>query len=111
MLDARRLEVYSAVYDVSYKETRQTKAEVITSDSYKDMLEFSTVYFIGNGVPKTQELISHPNTRFIEKKLPSASQMGTLTYDKFKDNNFEDVAYFEPYYLKDFIAIPSKKQF
>ena len=111
MLDARRLEVYSAIYYVSYKETRQTKAEVITSDSYKDILESSPVYFIGNGVPKTQELISHPNARFIEKKLPSASQMGALTYAKFKNNDFEDVAYFEPYYLKDFIAIPSKKQF
>ena len=110
MLDARRLEVYSAIYDVFYKESRQTKAEVINSDSYKDMLKLSPVCFIGNGVPKTQELISHPNTRFFEKKLPSAAQMCSLSYAKFKKSDFEDVAYFEPYYLKDFIAITSKKQ-
>ena len=111
MLDARRLEVYSAIYDTSYNETRQTEAEVITLDSYKELLDLSPVYFIGNGVAKTQQLVSHPNAIFIENKLPSAAQMCTLTHAKFNDNDFEDVAYFEPYYLKDFIAIPSKKQF
>ena len=111
MLDARRLEVYSAIYDASYNETRQTEAEVITLDSYKELLDLSPVYFIGNGVAKTQLLLSHPNAIFIENKLPSAAQMCTLTHAKFNDNDFEDVAYFEPYYLKDFIAIPSKKQF
>ena len=111
MLDARRLEVYSAIYDASYNETRQTEAEVITLDSYKELLDLSPVYFIGNGVAKTQLLLSHPNAIFIENKLPSAAQMCTLTHAKFNDNGFEDVAYFEPYYLKDFIAIPSKKQF
>ena len=111
MLDARRLEVYSAIYDTSYNETRQTEAEVITLDSYKELLDLSPVYFIGNGVAKTQLLLSHPNAIFIENKLPSAAQMCTLTHAKFNDNDFEDVAYFEPYYLKDFIAIPSKKQF
>ena len=111
MLDARRLEVYSAIYDASYNETRQTEAEVITLDSYKELLDLSPVYFIGNGVAKTQQLVSHPNAIFIENKLPSAAQMCTLTHAKFNDNDFEDVAYFEPYYLKDFIAIPSKKQF
>ena len=110
MLDARRLEVYSAIYDASYNETRQTEAEVITLDSYKELLDLSPVYFIGNGVAKTQQLVSHPNAIFIENKLPSAAQMCTLTHAKFNDNDFEDVAYFEPYYLKDFIAIPSKKK-
>ena len=111
MLDARRLEVYSAIYDASYNETRQTEAEVITLDSYKELLDLSPVYFIGNGVAKTQQLVSHPNAIFIENKLPSAAQMCTLTHAKFNDNDFEDVAYFEPYYLKDFKAILSKKQF
>ena len=109
MLDARRLEVYSAIYDASYNETRTTEAEVLTSESYKELLESTPVYFIGNGVAKTQLLLSHPNAIFIENKLPSAAQMCTLTHAKFNDNDFEDVAYFEPYYLKDFIAIPSKK--
>tara|TARA_B110000971_G_scaffold122278_2_gene125169 strand:- start:6957 stop:7643 length:687 start_codon:yes stop_codon:yes gene_type:complete len=111
MLDARRLEVYSAIYDTDYNETRTTEAEVLTSESYKELLESTPVYFIGNGVAKTQLLLSHQNAIFIENKLPSAAQMCTLTHAKFNDNDFEDVAYFEPYYLKDFIAIPSKKQF
>ena len=111
MLDARRLEVYSAIYDTDYNETRTTEAEVLTSESYKELLESTPVYFIGNGVAKTQPLLSHPNAIFIENKLPSAAQMCTLTHAKFNDYDFEDVAYFEPYYLKDFIAIPSKKQF
>ena len=111
MLDARRSEVYSAIFDASYNEIRQTKAEIITLNLYNEILKLYPVYFIGSGVTKTQELISHPNARFIKNKLPSASQMSKLTYKKFRANDFEDVAYFEPYYLKDFIAIPSKKQF
>ena len=102
---------YSAIFDDSYNEIRQTLAEIITLNSYDELLKLSPVYFIGSGVTKSQELISHPNTRFIKNKLPSASQMCNLTYSKFIANDFEDVAYFEPYYLKDFIAIPPKKQF
>lgn len=109
MLDARRLEVYSAVYNTNFKEIRPTEAEVITAESYKEHLNLSYLYFIGNGVEKTQQLIKHPNAIFIEGKLPSAEQMCDLSYIKFKETDFEDVAYFEPYYLKDFIAIPSKK--
>ena len=109
MLDARRLEVYSAIYDSSFKETRTTEAEIITSESYRELLESSPVYFIGNGVAKTKERITHQNAHFIENKLPSAKQMCVLSFEKFKSNDFEDVAYFEPFYLKDFIAIPSKK--
>tara|TARA_B110000967_G_scaffold157920_1_gene163163 strand:+ start:1879 stop:2550 length:672 start_codon:yes stop_codon:yes gene_type:complete len=109
MLDARRMEVYSAIYDTDYNETRTTEAEVLTPESYQELLEVSPVYFIGNGVAKTKDLITHKNAQFIEDKLPSAKQMCALSYDKFKTNDFEDVAYFEPFYLKDFIAIPSKK--
>jgi len=109
MLDARRMEVYSAIYDADYNETRTTEAEVLTSESYKELLESTPVYFIGNGVAKTKGLITHKNAQFVEDKLPSAKQMCALSFDKFKSNDFEDVAYFEPFYLKDFIAIPSKK--
>jgi tRNA threonylcarbamoyladenosine biosynthesis protein TsaB len=109
MLDARRMEVYSAIYDANYNETRSTEAEVLTPESYQELLESTPVYFIGNGVAKTKEIITHKNAQFIEDKLPSAKQMCALSYDKFKTNDFEDVAYFEPFYLKDFIAIPSKK--
>ncbi len=109
MLDARRMEVYSAIYDAQYNEIRSTEAEVITSESYQELLELSSVYFVGNGVLKTKESISHKNAQFIENKLPSSKQMCAISYHKFKTNDFEDVAYFEPFYFKDFIAIPSKK--
>jgi tRNA threonylcarbamoyladenosine biosynthesis protein TsaB len=109
MLDARRMEVYSAIYNPQHHEIRSTEAEVLTSESYYALLELSPVYFIGNGVAKTKDIICHKNAQFIENKLPSAKQMCALSYTKFKNNDFEDVAYFEPFYLKDFIAIPSKK--
>jgi tRNA threonylcarbamoyladenosine biosynthesis protein TsaB len=109
MLDARRMEVYSAIYDAQYNEIRSTEAEVLVSESFQELLELSPVYFVGNGVLKTKEIITHKNAQFIENKLPSAKQMCALSYQKFKTNDFEDVAYFEPFYLKDFIAIPSKK--
>ena len=109
MLDARRMEVYSAIYDANYNETRATEAEVLTPDSYQKLLKSSIVYFVGNGVAKTKDLITHKNAQFVENKLPSAQQMCALSFKKYKAKNFEDVAYFEPFYLKDFIAIPSKK--
>lgn len=109
MLDARRQEVYSAIYNQQYAEVRSTEAEVLTPESYHELLDKSPVYFIGNGVPKTKALITHKNAEFIQDKLPSAQQMCALSFDKYTANNFEDVAYFEPFYLKDFIAIPSKK--
>jgi tRNA threonylcarbamoyladenosine biosynthesis protein TsaB len=109
MLDARRQEVYSAIFDDHFSELRATEAEVLTPESYQELLESSPVYFIGNGVAKTKALIAHKNAYFIEDKLPSAQQMCALSFEKYKTKNFEDVAYFEPFYLKDFIAIPSKK--
>ena len=109
MLDARRMEVYSAVYDTQHDEIRSTETEVLSSESYQELLELSPVYFIGNGVTKTRDIITHKNALFIENKLPSAKHMGALSFEKFRNRNFEDVAYFEPFYLKDFIAIPSKK--
>ena len=109
MLDARRQEVYSAIYDAHFSEIRSTEAEILTANSYQELLVSSPVYFIGNGVAKTKEIITHENAHFVEHKLPSAKQMCALSFEKFKVSNFEDVAYFEPFYLKDFIAIPSKK--
>jgi tRNA threonylcarbamoyladenosine biosynthesis protein TsaB len=68
------------------------------------------VTFIGNGVPKTKELISHKNAIFIYDKLPSANELSVLAYHKYKKNDIEDVAYFEPYYLKDFVALKPKSK-
>ncbi|MEZ4798089.1 MAG: tRNA (adenosine(37)-N6)-threonylcarbamoyltransferase complex dimerization subunit type 1 TsaB [Flavobacteriaceae bacterium] len=108
MLDARRLEVYSAVFDNNYNRIRETQAQVLNNESFNFFLEESKVTFIGNGVAKTKELISHENAVFIEGKLPSANQMSLLSFNKYKKSDIEDVAYFEPYYLKDFVAIKPK---
>ncbi|WP_138432238.1 tRNA (adenosine(37)-N6)-threonylcarbamoyltransferase complex dimerization subunit type 1 TsaB [Winogradskyella algicola] len=108
MLDARRMEVYSAIYNHNHQLIREIKAEVLTEDSYIDLLEKSKVYFVGNGVAKTSQLIQHSNVIFIEGKLPSANEMGLLSDLKYKKSDIEDVAYFEPYYLKDFVAIKKK---
>jgi tRNA threonylcarbamoyladenosine biosynthesis protein TsaB len=110
MLDARRMEVYSAVYDSNYNEIRETQAQILDKTSFISDLNQNNVYFIGNGVEKTKNLINHPNAVFIENKLPSAKEMGALAYNKYRISNFEDVAYFEPYYLKDFVALKPKSK-
>lgn len=104
MLDARRMEVYAAVFDSSFKLIRDIESQILDENSFKDYLEKGKVYFIGSGVEKTKKIIDHPNVIFIEHKLPSASEMGSLAFNKFKINDTEDVAYFEPYYLKDFVV-------
>lgn len=109
LLDARRMEVYSAVFNSDFLELRDIQAEIISPDSFNDYLSNNKVYFIGNGVEKTKHVISNNNTIFIEDKLPSANEMSKLAYDKYKISDTEDVAYFEPFYLKDFIALKSKK--
>ena len=68
------------------------------------------MYFIGNGVEKTKSLIDHPNAIFVDDRLPSANEMSFLAYNKYKKNDIEDVAYFEPYYLKDFVALKPKSK-
>ena len=108
MLDARRMEVYSAVFDSNHNKIRETEAQILNEQSFNSYLEKGKVYFIGNGVEKTKALLNHPNAVFIEGKLPSANEMSLLANKKFKINAFEDVAYFEPYYLKDFVALKPK---
>lgn len=104
MLDARRLEVYAAVFSSDNNQIRETKAEVLDENSYDDYLKTNKVCFIGDGVQKFKALCKHKNAVFIDNKLPSAKQIGALAELKYHKNDFEDVAYFEPYYLKDFIA-------
>lgn len=111
MLDARRLEVYSAIFDSNYNEVRQIEAQILDQNAFKEQLEKGKVYFIGDGVEKTRTLITHQNAVFIEGKLPSANEMSQLSFEAYKKSNTEDVAYFEPYYLKDFVGIKSKKKY
>ncbi len=104
MLDARRMEVYSAVFDQNLKNIRETKAEVLDENSFIEFLEKEKTVFIGNGVEKFEAICKHSNAEFIVDKLPSAREMCSLAEAKYKISDTEDVAYFEPYYLKDFIA-------
>ena len=110
MLDARRLEVYSAIYDKNHNSFRETKAEIIDSHSFLDKLQNQKVYFLGDGAKKCKETILHKNAVFIENAFPSAKEMATISYHKFKNETIEDVAYFEPFYLKNFIATQEKKK-
>lgn len=108
MLDARRMEVYSAVFDANYNTVRKIEAQILDEQSFASYLEKGKVYFVGNGVEKTKTLITHENAVFIEDKLPSANEMSVIAFNKYQKKNLEDVAYFEPYYLKDFVALKPK---
>ena len=110
MLDARRMEVYSAVFSAGLDTERSVQAEVIDENSFQDITE--TVYFVGDCAEKCKPVLTKENFIFLEDiKYPSAAAMGKISYDKFKISDTVDVAYFEPYYLKDFMmTMPSKKQ-
>lgn len=103
MLDARRMEVYAAVYADDGTELRETRAEVITEDSFGDYLGQGKVYLLGSGAGKCRQLLQHTNFRFLEGLQPSAREMAAVSYEKYLAGQFEDTAYFEPYYLKDFL--------
>ena len=104
LLDARRMEVYTAGFTSENQKVFDTRAQILTPDSFSKYLENAAVTFIGNGVEKFRNICTHPNATFIEDKLPSAAEMVILAEEKFQKKKFEDVAYFEPYYLKDFQA-------
>ena len=108
MLDARRMEVYSAIFNSKLEKQREIQAEVITENSFETISE--TVYFVGDCSEKCQSVLVKSNFVFLEEvKYPSAKEMSVLSFSKFKNSDFEDVAYFEPYYLKDFMITTSKK--
>jgi tRNA threonylcarbamoyladenosine biosynthesis protein TsaB len=110
MIDARRMEVYSALFDRNVAQIRETKAEIIDKNSFSEYLGQSKMIFFGDGAAKCIDAIDHPNALFISDFEPSASHMKFLTEEKYNQQRFEDVAYFEPFYLKDFIAgVPKVK--
>lgn len=109
MLDARRMEVYATIYDRALKPIRPIQADVVTADTYKEWLDERPVYFFGNGAEKCMEVIHHPNAHFIPNIEPLAKWMQPLAERRFLNNQFEDVAYFEPFYLKDFVAKMPRK--
>lgn len=109
LLDARRMEVYSQVFSEKTEKIRDVYAEIIDSDSFTEFLNAEKVYFFGDGAEKCKEIITHKNAIFIDGKFPSANEMSVLSYEKYRNNEFEDVAYFEPFYLKEFLAAIPKK--
>ena len=110
VLDARRMEVYQAVYDKNYDLLENTNAVVVDANTYDKYLSNGKVHFLGDAVEKIKPIIEHPNAVFMENQFPSAKEMASLSYKKLQKQEFEDVAYFEPFYLKDFIAIKSSKR-
>ena len=109
MLDARRMEVYAGLYSRALKPVRPIQADVVTSDTYQEWLDKGPVYFFGNGAAKCMDVINHPNARLIEDVEPLAKWMMPLAERRFLNGQFEDVAYFEPFYLKDFVAKQPRK--
>ncbi len=110
MIDARRMEVYATFFDKSLNVIRKTSADIVDSNSYMDLLESNKVVFFGNGSEKCKDVLTHPNAIFIEDIHPLASAMGTLAEKAFSEKDFVDSAYFEPFYLKEFVAtIPKNK--
>lgn len=112
MIDARRMEVYAAIYNSSLELIRPTKAEVVNQETYLTWLDQQPMFFLGNGAEKCRPHIQHPNARFLDHIIPNAENMIGLAEKAFVEQKFVDTAYFEPFYLKDFIAtIPKNKLF
>ena len=109
MLDARRMEVYAGLYSRALKPVRPIQADVVTSETYQEWLDKGPVYFFGNGAAKCMDVINHPNARLIEDVEPLAKWMMPLAERRWLQEQFEDVAYFVPFYLKDFVAKMPKK--
>ncbi len=110
MIDARRNEVYATIYNRSLSPVVNTSAIIITEDSFSELLDKQPVYFFGNGAEKCSRIITHPNARFLDAhRWPLAKWMMPLAERAWLDERFEEIAYFEPFYLKDFIATKPKE--
>lgn len=110
MLDARRMEVYTAFFTPDLKMIREVKAEIIDESSFAELLDKHQVCFFGNGAEKCREIITHRKAHFMDGLNPSSEAMVKPVLAKYLRSEFEDVAYFEPFYLKDFVATVSRKK-
>lgn len=108
MLDARRMEVYAQVFDRALHEIRPIQADIVDENTYKKYLDERPVYFFGNGAEKCMEIINHPNAHLIKGIEPLAKNMLPLAEKRMAMEKYEDVAYFVPMYLKDFVAKAAK---
>ncbi len=104
MIDARRMEVYSAIFDSNLHQVRETMAEIIDENSFAEVLEKGRVAFFGDGADKCKATLNHPNALFFDDIVPSVTGMLQPAWQKLSRKQFENLAYFEPYYLKDFVA-------
>ena len=109
MIDARRMEVYSQFFDRALNEVRSISADIVENNTYDDILAQQPVYFFGNGAEKCHEVLTHHNAHIIEGIVPLAKNMYPLAEKRMANEQFEDVAYFVPFYLKDFVANDAKK--
>ena len=110
MIDARRMEVYTAFFDQQNQPLIDTKAEIIDEHSFADLLANHKIYFFGNGSDKVKTTLTAPNACYIGQVETSAAHLPEISEQRFTQGLFEDVAYFEPFYLKDFIATTPKKK-
>lgn len=108
VLDARRMEVYSAVFDSEFREIRETRAELIDATSFGEYTHGDRMHFLGSGARKIQDTVVGGNFTFDPLAVPSAAQMVPVAHAKYQRGQFEDLAYFEPFYLKDFLIQPKK---
>jgi tRNA threonylcarbamoyladenosine biosynthesis protein TsaB len=110
LLDARRDEVYTATYDREFQTKSPVEAKIVEADSFDVLNTSAKVYFIGPGAEKCKRIAPISNGIYIPDAVPSSNEMSALSWDKFQKEDFEDVAYFEPFYLKDFVVTTKKKK-
>jgi len=105
MIDARRMEVYYSIFDNQLNIVEETAAKIIDQESFNDLLKENKIYFFGDGAAKCEDVLgANPNARVIDDYFCNANDQTSLALEKFKNKDFVDVAYFEPFYLKDFVA-------
>jgi len=110
MIDARRMEVYTCVFDEKLNVLEPTSAKIIDETSFADWFKENQITFLGDGAAKCAETLCQPNASFSDANFNAAHYMSTLAHKAFEKGNFEDVAYFEPFYLKDFVVTQPKKK-
>ncbi|MCB9231256.1 MAG: tRNA (adenosine(37)-N6)-threonylcarbamoyltransferase complex dimerization subunit type 1 TsaB [Bacteroidia bacterium] len=110
MIDARRMEVYTATFDAQGQRLTEVEAVVVEENSFADLLESGKVIFTGNGAAKCREILQHPNAIILDHNLSTARGMGRNAWTKFQTSEFADLLTFEPFYLKEFVAIVSKNK-
>jgi tRNA threonylcarbamoyladenosine biosynthesis protein TsaB len=109
LIDARRMEVFTCLFNSLGNEVEDVSAKIVDSDTFSNYLPEHQMIFFGSGMKKSQKVLAHRNAFFIENVFPHASSLALIAENKFHEHEFEDLAYFEPFYLKDFIATTPKK--